>query len=51
MGQSSNMGLGLYASGQIHIDTQGYRTWGTLISPVIAQCVIFNTHIQFKRDQ
>ncbi len=28
-GQSLNMGLGLYASGQIHIDTQGYRTWGT----------------------
>lgn len=27
-GQTLNMGLGLYASGQIHIDTQGYRTWG-----------------------
>ncbi len=27
-GQSLNMGLGLYRSGQIHIDTQGYRTWG-----------------------
>lgn len=27
-GQSLDMGLGLYASGQIHIDTQGYRTWG-----------------------
>lgn len=27
-GQNLNMGLGLYASGQIHIDTQGYRTWG-----------------------
>lgn len=27
-GQNFNMGLGLYASGQIHIDTQGYRTWG-----------------------
>lgn len=27
-GQSLNVGLGLYASGQIHIDTQGYRTWG-----------------------
>lgn len=27
-GQSLNMGLGLYSSGQIHIDTQGYRTWG-----------------------
>lgn len=27
-GQTLNMGLGVYASGQIHIDTQGYRTWG-----------------------
>lgn len=27
-GQSLNMGLGLYSTGQIHIDTQGYRTWG-----------------------
>ena len=27
-GQSLNMGIGLYSSGQIHIDTQGYRTWG-----------------------
>jgi hypothetical protein len=27
-GQSLNLGLGVYASGQIHIDTQGYRTWG-----------------------
>ena len=27
-GQTLNMGLGVYASGQIHIDTQGYRSWG-----------------------
>lgn len=27
-GAPLNMGLGVYASGQIHIDTQGYRTWG-----------------------
>lgn len=27
-GQSLDMGIGIYASGQIHIDTQGYRTWG-----------------------
>lgn len=27
-GEKLNMGLGVYASGQIHIDTQGYRTWG-----------------------
>jgi uncharacterized protein YcbK (DUF882 family) len=27
-GERLNLGLGLYASGQIHIDTQGFRTWG-----------------------
>lgn len=27
-GADYNLGLGVYASGQIHIDTQGYRTWG-----------------------
>lgn len=27
-GEALNLGLGVYASGQIHIDTQGYRTWG-----------------------
>lgn len=27
-GMALNMGLGIYASGQIHIDSQGYRTWG-----------------------
>lgn len=27
-GQEYQLGLGLYASGQIHLDTQGYRTWG-----------------------
>lgn len=27
-GQVFNMGLGIYESGQIHIDTLGYRTWG-----------------------
>ncbi|WP_032878982.1 D-Ala-D-Ala carboxypeptidase family metallohydrolase [Acinetobacter colistiniresistens] len=27
-GQALNMGLGIYASGQIHIDAAGYRTWG-----------------------
>jgi uncharacterized protein YcbK (DUF882 family) len=28
-GRSWNMGLGRYPSGRIHIDTSGYRTWGT----------------------
>lgn len=27
-GSALNLGLGLYASGQIHLDTQGWRTWG-----------------------
>ncbi|NNH87620.1 D-Ala-D-Ala carboxypeptidase family metallohydrolase [Acinetobacter terrae] len=37
-GQSLNMGLGLYASGQIHIDTQGYRTWGPDLSRHSSMC-------------
>jgi hypothetical protein len=28
-GAAYNMGLGVYSSGQIHIDSAGYRTWGT----------------------
>ena len=28
-GRSWNMGLGRYESGRIHIDTSGYRTWGS----------------------
>ena len=35
------MGLGVYASGQIHIDSAGYRTWGpdhkSTSSPCITQ--------------
>lgn len=37
-GQSLNMGVGLYASGQIHIDTQGYRTWGPNLSRSSSMC-------------
>ncbi|MGE8654999.1 MULTISPECIES: D-Ala-D-Ala carboxypeptidase family metallohydrolase [unclassified Acinetobacter] len=37
-GQSLNMGLGLYSSGQIHIDTQGYRTWGPDLSRRSSMC-------------
>lgn len=37
-GQSFNMGLGLYSSGQIHIDTQGYRTWGPDLSRYSSPC-------------
>ncbi|WP_347454321.1 D-Ala-D-Ala carboxypeptidase family metallohydrolase [Acinetobacter thermotolerans] len=37
-GRSLNMGLGLYASGQIHIDTQGYRTWGPDLSYRSSMC-------------
>ncbi len=28
-GQSYNFGLGLYSTGAIHLDTQGYRKWGS----------------------
>jgi len=37
-GQSLNMGLGMYASGQIHIDTQGYRTWGPSLGRNSSMC-------------
>ena len=28
-GERHNFGLGLYSTGAIHLDTQGYRAWGT----------------------
>ncbi|WP_151980631.1 D-Ala-D-Ala carboxypeptidase family metallohydrolase [Acinetobacter guerrae] len=31
-GQQYNMGLGVYSTGQIHIDTKGFRTWGPDLS-------------------
>lgn len=31
-GQNYNMGLGLYSTGAIHIDTQGWRKWGGALS-------------------
>ncbi|EFF87525.1 MULTISPECIES: D-Ala-D-Ala carboxypeptidase family metallohydrolase [Acinetobacter] len=37
-GQSLNMGIGLYSSGQIHIDTQGYRTWGPDLTRNSSMC-------------
>ena len=37
-GQSLNMALGLYASGQIHIDTQGFRTWGADLTRNSSMC-------------
>lgn len=37
-GQSLNMGIGLYASGQIHIDTQGFRTWGPNLTRHSSMC-------------
>jgi uncharacterized protein YcbK (DUF882 family) len=37
-GQNLNMGLGLYASGQIHIDTQGFRTWGPDLTRNSSMC-------------
>jgi uncharacterized protein YcbK (DUF882 family) len=37
-GQSLNMGLGLYSTGQIHIDTAGFRTWGPNLSRTSSMC-------------
>lgn len=37
-GASFNMGLGVYRSGQIHIDTQGFRTWGADLTRVSSPC-------------
>lgn len=37
-GQRFNLGLGMYASGQIHIDTQGYRTWGPSLGSGSSMC-------------
>ena len=37
-GQSLNLGLGVYASGQIHLDTQGYRTWGPDLTRHSSMC-------------
>ncbi|MDB0196634.1 peptidase M15, partial [Acinetobacter baumannii] len=33
-----NLGIGLYSSGQIHIDTQGYRTWGPDLTRNTSMC-------------
>ncbi len=36
--KSLNLGIGLYSSGQIHIDTQGYRTWGPDLTRNTSMC-------------
>lgn len=40
-GQGYNMGLGLYATGAIHIDTQGWRKWGGALGNSGAGCFGF----------
>lgn len=37
-GATLDMGLGVYRSGQIHIDTQGFRTWGADLTRVSSPC-------------
>lgn len=37
-GASLGMGLGVYRSGQIHIDTQGFRTWGPELNKESSPC-------------
>ncbi len=53
-GATLNMGLGVYASGQIHIDSSGYRTWGpdhkSTSSPCITQ-LFSNQNDKGKADE
>lgn len=37
-GQNYNVGLGIYATGAIHLDTQGYRKWGGEYSEYGSPC-------------
>lgn len=37
-GKAYNFGLGLYSTGSIHIDTQGYRKWGSNHSSSSSPC-------------
>lgn len=37
-GELYNMGIGVYRSGQIHIDTQGFRTWGPELTRESSPC-------------
>ncbi|AKG15423.2 D-Ala-D-Ala carboxypeptidase family metallohydrolase [Moraxella bovoculi] len=37
-GESHNFGLGLYGTGAIHLDTQGYRKWGSQFSESHSMC-------------
>lgn len=41
-GQRYNFGLGLYATGAIHLDTQGYRYWGAENSDSGSYCRYLN---------
>lgn len=53
-GAALNMGLGVYASGQIHIDSVGYRTWGqdhhSTSSPCVTQ-LLSNENNKGKVDE
>ena len=53
-GVTLNMGLGIYTSGQIHIDSAGYRTWGpdhkSTSSPCITQ-LLSNQNNKGTRDE
>lgn len=37
-GERYQLGLGLYATGAIHLDTQGYRKWGAQFSSYVSPC-------------
>lgn len=49
-GASLNMGLGVYRSGQIHIDTQGFRTWGADLTRVSSPCY-YLIEAQMQQEQ
>lgn len=49
-GAGLNMGLGVYRSGQIHIDTQGFRTWGPSLSRESSPCY-YLIEAQMQQEQ
>lgn len=49
-GASLNMGLGVYRSGQIHIDTQGFRTWGADLTRMSSPCY-YLIEAQMQQEQ
>lgn len=49
-GAALDMGLGVYRSGQIHIDTQGFRTWGADLTRMSSPCY-YLIEAQMQQEQ